>query len=686
MNWESQITTLILASLLRPMALVVSAWLLLRLFRVRHPASQHAVWATVLAGLLLIPALSVLAPHVNFAVLPAGKSSGLAQAGAFSEQPDPSQISVVVADESRAAPPSSPAGLGSTLAWLGSVLRAIRVWPPIMWCYLAGLLAMVAYHAYGWIILRRVIARSRPLSLCPLRESADVIVPVAAGWLRPTVILPRDWRTWSRDTREAVLAHEFAHIRRRDILVAALGRSVRCLLWFNPLAWWLNRKVAQLAELACDAAVLDQGADPVRYSRILLEFADRINRAGFRAALPGLAMASPSGLSKRVEQVFAVSGGNLRKIARPGVALAALGIPVACLAATVGVTDSLSRSVQPETNSEPSKATYEVPISSQVQPPPRVLLAQAKAAQDVKGKDTKGKTDEQGKAVSPSAEPEKYFVVFDRQGKLMNTIREPGDQPSFSPDKTRMAYTRSDVQGNQDIWVIEISTGGRTQITSSPAREWTPAWSPDGKQIAFTSLRDGSWGVYRKAASGAGTEELLYRHTSAQINLTDWSADGRFLCFFGNNGTVGTVFVLPLDGDRKPVELTSGNSPGGPMYGGRLSPDSRLLIYMSGGRVFVRTFDPNRLEIGAEARQVSGEVPARLSYWGANREIYYNTFDSSVMAVDVSTTPTLQAGAPRLLFQSSVMLGTGAPGVGSVSRDGERIVFAVPPPSSPAAR
>ena len=48
------------------------------------------------------------------------------------------------------------------------------------------------------------------------------------------------------------------------------------------------------------------------------------------------------------------------------------------------------------------------------------------------------------------------------------------------------------------------------------------------------------------------------------------------------------MFVLPLEGDRKPVELT--------------------------------------------------EAPARLAYWGANREVYYNTFDSSVMAVDVSTT------------------------------------------------
>ena len=66
------------------------------------------------------------------------------------------------------------------------------------------------------------------------------------------------------------------------------------------------------------------------------------------------------------------------------------------------------------------------------------------------------------------------------------------------------------------------------------------------------SVRDNTHGLYRRAADGRGNEERLYQHTTgAPIVLTDWSADGRFLCFWSGD----TMFVLPLPGDRKPIEL-----------------------------------------------------------------------------------------------------------------------------------
>ena len=72
-------------------------------------------------------------------------------------------------------------------------------------------------------------------------------------------------------------------------------------------------------------------------------------------------------------------------------------------------------------------------------------------------------------------------------------------------------------------------------------------WSPDGRSIAYVSVRDNTHGLYRRAADGTGNEERLYQHTTgAPIVLTDWSADGRFLCFWSGD----TMFVLPLAGDR----------------------------------------------------------------------------------------------------------------------------------------
>jgi beta-lactamase regulating signal transducer with metallopeptidase domain len=167
---------------------------------------------------------------------------------------------------------------------------------------------MVTYRVVGWLLLWRVISRSRLLR-ARLRESSDVLTRVAVGVLRPVVILPAGWRAWNTNTLRVVLAHEFAHLRRHDTLVSAMARMAQCVLWFHPLAWWLSRKISDLAELACDAVVLERVDDPAGYSRILLEFADAVNRAGRRVALPGLAMAAGSRMGRRIDQVFELSGG-----------------------------------------------------------------------------------------------------------------------------------------------------------------------------------------------------------------------------------------------------------------------------------------------------------------------------------------------------------------------------------------
>src|SRR5262245_20645989 len=71
MNWDSPFVDLLLGSLIRPLLLVVAAVLALRLFRIRHPASQHSIWMTVLAGMLVAPLVSLVIPHLELRVLPA---------------------------------------------------------------------------------------------------------------------------------------------------------------------------------------------------------------------------------------------------------------------------------------------------------------------------------------------------------------------------------------------------------------------------------------------------------------------------------------------------------------------------------------------------------------------------------------------------------------------------------------
>jgi dipeptidyl aminopeptidase/acylaminoacyl peptidase len=266
--------------------------------------------------------------------------------------------------------------------------------------------------------------------------------------------------------------------------------------------------------------------------------------------------------------------------------------------------------------------------------------------------------------------------VYDRQGEVLRTLGEPGlyNEPALSPDGMRLAVSR-----DGDIWVFDLSGGTSLRVTSDAARESTPVWSPDGSQIAYYSYRDDYGGLYRKASNGTGPQELLYRQLGVVVmGLSDWSPDGRFLFFFVQGDV---LYGLPLNGDRKAVELVREEFSA---VGARLSPDSRFLVYSSdeSGRaeVYVRAFDPSSggFSPGGEKSQVSDQGGQPLGWRQEGKELYYLTKDGGVMVVQVTTTPAFKAGEQTLLFRAP-LLEVGSRRA-SVSRDGQRVVIAVPMP------
>jgi mono/diheme cytochrome c family protein len=357
MNWESPVIALLLATFVRPALLALAAVLALRLFRIQHPASQHAVWVAVLAGMLAVPLISLVAPHLELAVLPAAIGSGgeavaLQVSGRSASAGAKGRIEIhplLLREQGRTGETGTSKAAGTLEATSRGGGDAT---PPtsartrfeafLLYTYFAGFAVVAAYPVTGWFFLRRVMQRSRALTLRPLRISDDVTVPAAVGVFRPSVILPRDWRSWTAAMRRSVLAHEFAHIRRRDVLTSTAAQFVKCVLWFNPVAWWVPRKLSQLAEMACDAAVVEQMSDPAGYSRMLLEFAKRVQAAGYRVTVPGLAMVDSSGLGKRIDRAFAAAAGGLRRLPRPTLTLATAGLPIVCLTAIVSLTHSIA--------------------------------------------------------------------------------------------------------------------------------------------------------------------------------------------------------------------------------------------------------------------------------------------------------------------------------------------------------
>ena len=327
MTWQSHVIAFLEASLVRPFLLVAAVSVILSAWRLRHPASQHAVWTTVLVGMLLLPVVSTLAPHWTLRVLPARRALDIkavlppAPAGVLSV---PSESSSFGGDRVVAQPRSA--------GWSPSAVEEL-----VLWIYALGAGAMVAYFLIGWLFLRRIVSRSRRLHSDFLRESDDVVSPITVGLLRRAVVLPAGWRRWDTFTRRAVLAHEFAHLRRGDTATAALGCFVRSVFWFHPVAWWTARRTADLAEFACDTVVVDRIGDPAGYSRVLVAFAKAVSRSGRSVVLPGLAMATRSVISRRVEHILTIDRNGLPAVRRSRLWLVGVGLPTLCLSATVSM-------------------------------------------------------------------------------------------------------------------------------------------------------------------------------------------------------------------------------------------------------------------------------------------------------------------------------------------------------------
>jgi beta-lactamase regulating signal transducer with metallopeptidase domain len=167
-----------------------------------------------------------------------------------------------------------------------------------------------------------------------LAESAAVTVPVTLGAWHPIVLFPIAWRAWSEEKIQAVLAHELSHVVRKDALTRALAAIHRSVFWFSPLAWWLERHLAALAEQASDDAALRTGADRLFYAKVLLGFYQDLQSAIGRVRWEGVAMTRGKQAQLRMDRILDSTRRLSAGLRWPAwVALALLAAPVIYLLA-----------------------------------------------------------------------------------------------------------------------------------------------------------------------------------------------------------------------------------------------------------------------------------------------------------------------------------------------------------------
>jgi bla regulator protein BlaR1 len=163
--------------------------------------------------------------------------------------------------------------LALALVWLGGVLTVLVVWGA-RWRQVARVVrrAVPANGGREFDLLRRVERAMEMRAEVGLRISGESMEPGMFGIFRPVLVWPERLSERLDDAHiEAILIHELAHARRRDNLTAALHMLVEAAFWFHPLVWWMERRMVEERERACDEAVVAMGSRPGVYADGLLK-------------------------------------------------------------------------------------------------------------------------------------------------------------------------------------------------------------------------------------------------------------------------------------------------------------------------------------------------------------------------------------------------------------------------------
>ena len=334
----------LVAASLKGSVILIAALLALRGMRRASAEARHAVLAIGLIAFLVLPAVTLLAPVWTVIPLPVDVATAIDRArgderivGGLTPRPADERRSSGAAAPSGAAssdantasaaqpvspvdgttggerpasasdrPPSAAIGIPAlggaavlALGWfLGATLVGLRLLIGIARLrFLSRRATMVTDGA--WLHTAHAIARRLGLTrgVTLLRGDREA-VPMTWGVLSPVVWLPPAADAWPAEVRRSVLAHELAHVRRRDAVTQWVANVATALHWFNPLVWIATSALRAERERACDDAVLALGAAPDDYAAHLLDMVRALGARGGPA--PAMAMARRSQFEGRL--------------------------------------------------------------------------------------------------------------------------------------------------------------------------------------------------------------------------------------------------------------------------------------------------------------------------------------------------------------------------------------------------
>ncbi len=299
-----------------------------KLFGWGSASLRHLILFSALLSLILLVPASSLLPAWNIPQLPAvslfpetasperAEADDSAPAGAAAG-PSEDETAAAAADSEDGRPEEGAGIWGAIIGFVTNYLPWIALFLWVSGAAVIMIIQLVRWAGAGFIAsmassiegasqlqaadrIRADLQLRKPVALL---RSEMTAVTMAWGIRRPCIVLPADSENWSRERVEAVLQHEFAHIRRNDNLLHLFAVVASAVFWFNPLVWIVMRRLNYEREVACDDQVLNSGIFASSYARHLMDLNLRLAGPKSEKIIPAV-MAHSSNIKKRLLSIL----------------------------------------------------------------------------------------------------------------------------------------------------------------------------------------------------------------------------------------------------------------------------------------------------------------------------------------------------------------------------------------------
>jgi tricorn protease len=206
------------------------------------------------------------------------------------------------------------------------------------------------------------------------------------------------------------------------------------------------------------------------------------------------------------------------------------------------------------------------------------------------------------------------------QGRRITSGPANDQWPRFSPDGTKVAYF-SNLRGNNDVFVVDLRNGSTRQITTHSANDFFQSWAPDGRRLVFTSDRSGNKDIWLIDLD-SGVKTQLTRDRAGDDDPT-FSPDGKLIAFDSSRGGSQSIYVMNADGSNVRRVVQDAGFFQVPSF----SPDGKMLVYeayspttgRSGGLHVIRTSGGASAQLSRDGQTARWSPVGDYIYFHATR-------------------------------------------------------------------